>query len=132
MTLSGLDHVTLRVRPEDLVEIRTFYVDVLGLEDGERPPFTFPGHWLYAGGRPVIHLAGRAGPAAGRDTGGVDHIAFSASGLTETRARLKRLGVPCREQTVPLLGLHQLFVTDPAGVTVELNFPASVAGAPGA
>ena len=29
------------------------------------------------------------------------------------------------ERTVPVLGLHQVFIKDPNGVTIELNFPAS-------
>ena len=127
MALGGLDHVTIRIRPEALGPVRDFYVEVLGLEEGERPPFTFPGHWLYVGGRPVVHLAGREGLDAGTDTGGLDHVAFSATGLSETRARLDERRVAYREQTVPLLGLHQLFVTDPAGIKVELNFAASEA-----
>lgn len=127
MALGRLDHVTIRTRPEALGAVRDFYVEVLGLEEGERPPFTFPGHWLYVGGRPVVHLAGREGLEAGTDTGGIDHVAFSATGLAQTRARLDQHGVAYREQTVPLLGLHQLFVTDPAGIRVELNFAASEA-----
>jgi len=31
------------------------------------------------------------------------------------------------ERTVPTLGLHQVFIKDPNGVTIELNFPASEA-----
>lgn len=128
MALGGLDHVTIRVGTDRLQPVRDFYVELLGLEEGERPPFTFPGHWLYLGGRPVIHLAGREGHAASADTGGIDHIAFSASDLASIRGRLDRHGVAYDEQAVPLIGLHQLFVTDPAGIKVELNFPASEAG----
>jgi hypothetical protein len=54
----------------------------------------------------------------------VDHVAFFATGLVETLARLQRSATPCRERTVPGLGLHQVFVDDPNGVVVELNFPA--------
>jgi hypothetical protein len=32
--------------------------------------------------------------------------------------------VPYRERTVPGLGLHQLFIEDPSGITIELNYPA--------
>lgn len=66
MQSEGLDHVTLRCRPEDLPPA-FFYRNVLGLEEGRRPGFDFPGAWLYAGGRAVPHLAGsrRAEPPAG-------------------------------------------------------------------
>jgi catechol 2,3-dioxygenase-like lactoylglutathione lyase family enzyme len=127
MALGALDHINIRVGADRLKTVRDFYVDVLGLEEGERPPFTFPGHWLYLGGQHVIHLAGREGLEAGMSTGGIDHIAFSARDLKSTRARLDQHRVAYREQTVPLTGLHQLFLTDPAGVQVELNFQASEA-----
>jgi catechol 2,3-dioxygenase-like lactoylglutathione lyase family enzyme len=129
MALGDLDHYTIRVPPRDLGRIRRFYVEVLGLEEGERPPFTFPGHWLYLAGRPVVHLAGREGMEAGaaRGTGAIDHIAFRARGLREMRAHLNGLDVEFREQPVPGLGLHQIFLTDPAGILVEINYPAEEA-----
>jgi catechol 2,3-dioxygenase-like lactoylglutathione lyase family enzyme len=127
MALGGLDHVTIRIGSDRLGPVRDFYVDVLGLDEGERPPFTFPGHWLYLGGRPVVHLAGREGLEASADTGCIDHVAFSATGLAETKQRLEARDVGYREQTVPMIGLHQLFVTDPAGIKVELNFDAAEA-----
>jgi len=52
-------------------------------------------------------------------------VAFFATGLAETLARLQAQGVACRERTVPVLGLYQVFVDDPNGVVVELNFPAA-------
>ncbi|MDX1539802.1 MAG: VOC family protein [Geminicoccaceae bacterium] len=127
MALGGLDHVNIRVSTDRLKPVRDFYVDLLGLQEGERPPFPFPGHWLYLGGQPVIHLAAREGLEVGTDTGGIDHVAFSAHDLASMRARLEQQGVAFDERTVPLLGLHQLFITDPAGVKVELNFQASEA-----
>jgi hypothetical protein len=33
------------------------------------------------------------------------------------------------ERTVPSLGLRQVFLTDPSGVTIELNYPAAEAAA---
>jgi hypothetical protein len=32
--------------------------------------------------------------------------------------------VPVRERTVPVLGLHQVFLDDPNGIVIELNFPS--------
>jgi hypothetical protein len=32
--------------------------------------------------------------------------------------------VPCRQRTVPEIKLHQLFLDDPSGVVIELNYPA--------
>ena len=41
MPLGGLQHYT--IEPRDLQKTSDFYVDVLGLEDGARPPLGFPG-----------------------------------------------------------------------------------------
>jgi catechol 2,3-dioxygenase-like lactoylglutathione lyase family enzyme len=119
MAISGLDHINIRT-PE-LERARRFYCDVLGLEDGERPPFPVPGAWLYAGGRPVVHLV-EGDPPAAEDTGRLDHVAFAASGLKETVAALEAEGIPYRLRQVPRSPVRQVFVTDPDGVTVELNF----------
>ncbi len=129
MALEGLDHFTIRVLPEQLGAVRRFYVEVLGLAEGERPGFSFPGHWLYLGGRPVVHLAGRAAERLPRsaETGGIDHIAFRARGLERMRAHLEELGVAFEEKPAPGQGLYQLFVTDPAGIQVELNYPGEEA-----
>jgi catechol 2,3-dioxygenase-like lactoylglutathione lyase family enzyme len=41
MGLGGLQHYT--IEPADLERTRDFYCDVLGLENGDRPPLNFPG-----------------------------------------------------------------------------------------
>ena len=75
----------------------------------------------------MIHLIG--GRAGGKGTGAIDHVAFRAVGLDTTKARLAAQGVPYEERTVPGQGIVQIFVHDPDGVRIELNFPAAEAGA---
>ncbi len=128
MPLQDLNHFLVITR--DLEETRDFYEQVLALRVGERPPFRFPGYWLYLGEQAVVHLAGpeRAEPGAAAeagDTGALDHIAFAASDLEGMLRHLEAHGVPVRRRTVPAAGLQQLFIRDPNGVQIELNFPAS-------
>ena len=128
MPVLDLNHYSIAMAPETLAATVRFYVDVIGLKDGPRPPFAFPGHWLYAGNSAVVHLLGNAAPGArGTGTGDLDHIAFRATGLKEMRARLARLDVPHWERDVPGAGLQQLFVRDPHGILIELNYPAAEA-----
>ena len=121
MAIKGLDHVTLNVA--ELDASRRFYVDVLGLREGDRPPFDSPGAWLYSGDRPIIHLvAGRGGGEAA--TGALDHVALRAEGLAAMVARLTAAGIAHQAFTVPGLGFKQIFMRDPDGVRIELTFEA--------
>lgn len=136
------------IRSLDLVACERFYCGVLGMHVGPRPPFPFPGLWIYPEptedyARAAVHIIGidRNDPeglkqylgdrdeASLKGTGTVDHVAFFATGLAAMRERLQAHGVALRERQVPLLGLHQVFVDDPNGVVVELNFPAAEAAA---
>ncbi len=127
MTTTGINHFNLRAKRELLDELKEFYCTVVGLRDGERPPFRNFGYWLYAGDRPVVHLY-EADPGEQRDAQAVstvDHIAFDCTSLREVEAQLARLGVQYRAATVPATGRVQFFLKDPAGNGVELIFPAS-------
>lgn len=131
MPLGVLQHFT--IEPSDLEATKDFYCDVLGLENGDRPPLGFPGYWLYSGGVPTVHLLGPRTPREGivvrgtekkfEDTGRFDHIAFAATDLPGVRKRLQSKKVKFREQVVPRTGAAQIFLYDPDGVGVELNFP---------
>lgn len=133
MPLGGLQHFT--IEPQDLERSKNFYVNVLGLEVGDRPPLDFPGYWLYSGGTATVHLMGTRKPREGivvrgtekrfDDTGRFDHIAFAATDVEGVRKRLKANNVKFREQIVPRTGDIQFFMYDPDGVGVELNFPKS-------
>jgi catechol 2,3-dioxygenase-like lactoylglutathione lyase family enzyme len=136
MGIGKLDHFSIRTLKLD--ETRSFYVNVLSLTDGPRPPLKFPGVWLYNGNDAVVHLIGidPQNPSATTDylgvkedrdavgTGTLDHVAFVATGLSEMQARLSKAEMEFRERTIPGLGLHQIFLEDPNGLTIELNYPA--------
>lgn len=147
MTLS-LNHFSIRTL--DLEGTRGFYERVLGLTVGPRPNFAFPGYWMYRGdhgdiANAVVHLIGMdpndpvglkqylgdRDASTLRGSGAVDHVAFFATGLAQMREHLRGAGVQARERTVPNIGLHQLFLDDPNGVVIELNYPAAEASASG-
>jgi catechol 2,3-dioxygenase-like lactoylglutathione lyase family enzyme len=144
-----LNHFSIRTL--DIEATRDFYERVLRLTVGPRPPFAFPGLWMYRGdhgdyANAVVHIIGmdRNDPEGLRKylgerdvsslqgSGAVDHVAFFATGLAGMLEHLQAQGIAARERTVPALGLHQLFLEDPNGVVVELNYPAAEHATPAA
>jgi catechol 2,3-dioxygenase-like lactoylglutathione lyase family enzyme len=136
--LSHLEH--LLVQTADIDKTVKWYVEVLGMRDGEHPDFKFPVRWLYIGARDVIHVTqGGAQVDANRmkylgqpsdavsGSGVIDHLGFRCSGLKETMAHLDGLKVAYQTRQVDDQGLFQLFLFDPNGIKVELNFPSSEA-----
>lgn len=124
MPAVAFDHFNLRAG-RDLVErLRDFYVDVVGLRVGARPPFDFHGYWLYIGDQAVLHLVDdAAAPRVGDARAGTfDHVAFACRDMPAFERHLQALGVPYRRSVVPGRGQAQIFVCDPAGNGVELNF----------
>jgi len=127
MALQFIDHYTLKAKTADLQKLVRFYEDALGFRDGARPPFDFPGNWLYLGDKPVVHLVGDDGEEAlsgAQRSGKLDHISFRCTDKAGMRARLDALGLAVSEQSVPGAPIEQLFVRDPAGVLIELTFLA--------
>jgi catechol 2,3-dioxygenase-like lactoylglutathione lyase family enzyme len=119
--IHGMNHFT--VIAEDLDRTLAFYVGLLGLEKGPRPDLGFAGAWLYAEGRPVLHLYGDRPVPPGR-AGVIDHMAFSARGLKEVKARFDAQDVPYDLRRQKGAGTWQLFCLDPNGAKVELDFDA--------
>lgn len=125
--ITGLNHVNLRAPAPLLEQLRAFYRDVLGLQEGERPAFASRGYWLYAGGVAVMHLSVQRDdetPRAASDVPGVfDHFALTASDPSALAQRLQAHGVAFEVSRSDLTRQHQFFFNDPAGNGVELNFP---------
>jgi catechol 2,3-dioxygenase-like lactoylglutathione lyase family enzyme len=101
-----------------------FYEEVLGLVNGPRPPFDFPGAWLYSEGHPVLHLndISPTDKPQRPDSGVIDHIAFGSRGFEALKQHLAGKGVSFRVNEVPNSSRRQIFVTDPNNVLIELNF----------
>jgi len=129
MAVTGMNH--FNILTDDVDATVSFYRDAVGLNEGPRPGLGFPGAWMYADGRPILHISG------GRKKddlkpGVIDHMAFSARGLADTLQRLDRLGVHYAHRRQAGAGTWQVFFFDPNGARVELDFdpgeqePASV------
>jgi catechol 2,3-dioxygenase-like lactoylglutathione lyase family enzyme len=116
-----LDHATIVTPNLDLV--RRFFVDVVGLADGTRPPFSVDGHWIYANGKPVIHLIDATVPAeTGFASPRIDHFALRIENADEWLRLVERLQaaqVQYQLAEVPLAGELQLFVALAPGVHIE-------------
>jgi catechol 2,3-dioxygenase-like lactoylglutathione lyase family enzyme len=125
MPVTEMNHFT--VLTDDLERTRAFYIGLLGLREGPRPPLGFPGAWLYAGERPILHvIAGRALPEERR--GVLDHMAFSAKGLADVASRLEAAGIAYDLKRQAESRVWQLFLSDPNGARVELDFDATETG----
>jgi catechol 2,3-dioxygenase-like lactoylglutathione lyase family enzyme len=122
MSVGMLDHYNVSTRK--LGDTVRFYEDILGLVNGPRPPFDFPGAWLYSEGHPVLHLndispTDKQQPA---DSGVIDHVAFGSRGFEAMKQHLAQKGVSFRVNVVPNSPRRQIFLTDPNNVLIELNY----------
>lgn len=132
MPLLKMEHYL--VMTDDIEKTKDFYVAVIGLQVGFRADLGFPGYWLYLGETPVIHIAewktytlhsdrlGIPVTTRGNSTGAFDHIAFNGSDAAAMIARLNALQVPFMRNDVPMANLIQLFLFDPNGIKIELNY----------
>ncbi len=126
MSATAVNHFTILT--DDLATTLAFYAEHLDLIAGPRPPFPFPGAWLYprsadpASAQAVLHVV------AGHDRkrlvpGVIDHMAFSATGLSAAIDRLKARGIAHQVRRLPGdFEVWQLFFLDPNGARVELDF----------
>jgi len=119
MTIRLVHHINIATT--QLEATRDFYVDVLGLMEGARPPFRSEGYWLYAGDVPVVHMQVSPIPVTGTAESALNHAAFLVDDFDALLGRLDRHGVPYRLTVVPGTTIRQAFFLDPNGVQLELN-----------
>jgi catechol 2,3-dioxygenase-like lactoylglutathione lyase family enzyme len=132
MPVTELNHYFVRAR--DLEASKDFYCSALELGIMPRPPFPFPGYWLGRDGRIWVHMGqdrvpnaelyyrGSPRDAAQGNSGVIDHIAFLATDPEEFRRRFVAMKCDFWSRALPDVELFQIFVRDPDGLTIELNF----------
>lgn len=129
MSIRLVDHVNIVT--EKLQETREFYVRVLGLTEGPRPPFTVEGYWFYAGDRAVVHIQQAVRPVGSSHVSALNHAAFDVDDMDALLRSLDAHGVTYREVTIqgptPTTQIRQAFFDDPNGVRLEFNSPRAVA-----
>ena len=128
MTIVDLDHVNIRTAQGGAL-VR-FYQEILGLEVGPRPPFSFDGTWLYCGSKAAIHLVEIDAPGAGGGISGIEHFAFTAEGMEGFLERLRAAEIAYDLRTVPEWGIRQVHLRDPDGNHVEVAFAPGEAAKP--
>jgi catechol 2,3-dioxygenase-like lactoylglutathione lyase family enzyme len=127
--MPSLDHVNIQtVR---LSETVAFYRDVLDLRAGDPPAPLDPKlvQWMFDDdSHAIFHLSspgalvGTNAVNSGKDTGAVHHIALDCKGHDAMVGRLERLGLAHELNHVVAIDLKQIFVRDPNGVLIEMNY----------
>jgi extradiol dioxygenase family protein len=119
----SINHIQLVAEKDLVIQLRDFYCNVVGLTEGFRPAFERFGFWLYIGDKDVLHLiTPKQGDSRSSLKSSYDHVAFKTGQYQEVLKKLKRLNIPFDEKPIPGMSAHQIFLKDPAGNRVELNF----------
>ena len=122
--INGIDHYNLR-SDEKMIEIlKDFYINIVGLKLGHRPPFKSKGYWLYAGNKDTLHLSSSKDNVKNLTNvnSTLDHVSFSAIDKSFFLETLKKNNIIFKERYIPEINIEQLFFKDPAGNGIELIF----------
>ena len=121
MSAATLDHVNIRT--PDPAGTARFFAELLGMTITagpggiERNPGLRDG-----GGHPAVHIQlGERGDGA-EGTGPLDHVAFRCEGYPEMLERVLAARLPHRLNHIPDMAIRQIFVAEPNGISIELNF----------
>ena len=125
----NIDHFTIAAPMSLLDDVKAFYCQGLGLEDGPRPDFGIRGYWLYGDGKPIVHLLESDNHFRPERQQYFDHVAFAMQDLPGYTERLDQLGVEYSVNHIPDYNMSQVFCHDPCGNGVEANFVSDQAEA---
>ena len=122
--ICGINHYNLRAAPEIIENLKKFYIEIVGLKLGHRPPFNNGGYWLYANDKDVLHLSFSKNDITNElhVSSTFDHMAFTAENEIDHINMLKENNIDYIIREVPEIGTRQIFFKDPAGNGIELIF----------
>ena len=119
----SINHIQLVAEKDLVIQLKDFYCNVVGLTEGFRPAFERFGFWLYIGDKDVLHLiTPKEGDSRSLQKSSFDHVAFKTDHYQDVLQKLRRLNIPFDEKPIPGMSANQIFLKDPAGNRVELNF----------
>ena len=119
----SINHIQLVAEKDLVIQLRDFYCDVVGLTEGFRQAFERCVFWLYIEDKDVLHLiTPKEGDGRSPQKSSFDHIAFKTTDYQGVLQKLKTLNILFEEKPIPGMTAHQIFLRDPAGNRVELNF----------
>ena len=129
MEIKLLDHINIQTTELEMME--KWYIEILGLEKGYRPPFVENGSWLYAAGHAMVHLVEISTPATQGGNPELEHFAMQATGLDSLLARLETHKIPYYTVRVPDIRILQVNFHDPEGNHMHIDFSEEEADAAG-
>ena len=119
----SINHIQLVAEKDLVLKLKNFYCDVVGLTEGFRPAFERFGFWLYIGDKDVLHLiTPKEGDGRSPQKSSFDHVAFKTTRYQDVLKKLKSPNIAFEEKLIPGMMAHQIFLRNPAGNRVELNF----------
>lgn len=121
MSAKSFNHINIKAPADLLKNCRDFYVQVVGLREGARPSFSESGYWLYGDASDaLIHMTVSNDRVGGSSY--YDHVAFNCDDLAQMRERISECALSFKESLLPDGSKLQIFLHDPCGLRVELNF----------
>ena len=119
MRVTGFHHVSVNCHDARLAEMVSFYGGLFGLDSKARPDIPgIPGHWFDVSGQ-ELHVVGAPSRGTAIDSTG-NHFCVAVDDLDGAIAELDDRGIPY-ERAVQGAGTVQVWITDPAGNTIELQ-----------
>lgn len=122
--IHGINHYNLRAEPEIIEDLKNFYIEIIGLNLGNRPSFKNGGYWLYAKSKDVLHLSFSKNDIVNQTNivSTFDHMAFTAEDEGKYIALFQKKNIKYSIREIPEIGTKQIFLKDPVGNGIELIF----------
>lgn len=117
-----IEHINISAPMDVLEQEKVFFCSLFGLEVGFRPAFSRNGYWLYSGHQALVHLTESNEHYPHTKQPFLDHIAFQLTGLQALLAKLTEKEIPFNTDSLPEIGMTQVFFKSPSGIGLEANF----------